>query len=156
MKVKFMPRVHVDTPESLPFSTEIPVYVNMINRGQHLGNHNLIEVLNEARTRFLSSLGLDGFNVLGFGLINADLAVEYKSEAGYPETLRVEVGATDFHKHGCDFVYRVSALSDGRLVARAKTGMLLFDYSAKKLAEAPAGFRALFGASDQSVSDSIA
>ena len=140
-----MPRVIIDMPEQLPFRTEIPVYVNMINRGQHLGNHNLIEVLNEARTRFLASLGLDGFNVLGLGLINADLAVEYKSEAGYPETLVVEVGAADFHKYGCDFLYRVSAASDGRLVAKAKTGMLLFDYGQKKLAAAPAGLPQLLG-----------
>lgn len=139
-----MPRITINPPAELPFQTEIQVYVNMINRGNHLGNHNLIEVLNEARNRYLDSLGLDTMNIAGHGLINADLAVEYKSEAGYPETLKVEVGAGDFNKYGCDFFYRVSAMSDGRLIAVAKTGMLLFDYSTKKLAPAPEDFATFF------------
>ena len=85
--------------------------------------------------RFGHPYGLEGAM-----MINADLAVEYRSEAFHGDRLCIEVEATDFHKYGCDFVYRVSCKTDGRVVAIAKTGMLFFDYQQKKLQEAPAAF----------------
>lgn len=139
-----MARVSISLPEQFGFRTELPVYISMINRADHLGNHEIVALMNEARVRYIRSLGLDEKHVLGHGLINADLAVEYKSEGHYGDVVVVEVAACDFHKYGCDFVYRLTHRDDGRLIALAKTGMLLFDYQAKRPVAVGDAFRQLF------------
>jgi 4-hydroxybenzoyl-CoA thioesterase len=140
-----MARITVQVPETFNFAMEMDIPIAFINRGNHLGNDSLISCLNEARLAFMQALFGDPYTVDGAAMINADLAVEYKSEAYHGDRLRIEVAANDFHKYGCDFVYRVSCLSDGRIVALAKTGMLLFDFDAKKLKPAPSHFFAAFG-----------
>ena len=74
-------------------------------------------------------------------MINADLAVAYKSEARYGEHLRIEMSATDFNKYGCDVVYRITTVADQRLVALAKTAHLHYDAAHQKLLLSPDGFR---------------
>jgi acyl-CoA thioester hydrolase len=43
------------------------------------------------------------------------------------------VGVADFNKYGCDFVYRVTEQASGREVARAKTGIVFFDYRKRRV-----------------------
>jgi 4-hydroxybenzoyl-CoA thioesterase len=125
---------------------EMDVPIAFINRGNHLGNDSLVSCLNEARLAFMQASFGDPYTVDGAAMINGDLAVEYKSEAYHGDRLRIEVAASDFHRYGCDFVYRVSCVGDGRIVALAKTGMLLFDFDNKQLKEAPRAFFEVFGA----------
>lgn len=140
VQVFTMPRVRVTLPDSFAFAMEMPVPIAFINRGNHLGNDSLVSCLNEARLAFMQARVGNPYGVGETMMINGDLAVEYKSEAYHGDRLRIEVAATDFHKYGCDFVYRVSCVADGRVIALAKTGMLLFDFNAKRLVEAPAAF----------------
>ncbi|NJN47250.1 MAG: thioesterase [Candidatus Competibacteraceae bacterium] len=141
-----MARIQLDLPETFDFATEIPLRVTDINYAGHLGNDNLVSLLQEARSRFMASRGLDpaGMDVFGVGLIIADSAVIYKSEAFYGETLRFEVVAANFNPYGCDFVYRISDNASQREVARAKTGLVCFDYQARRVCHVPKQFRALF------------
>ncbi len=74
----------------------------------------------------------------------ADSVIVYKSEAFPGETLAIEVGVTDFSRHGCDFVYRVTEKTSGREVARAKTGIVFFDYPQRKVQKVPQLFLDLF------------
>ncbi|MRI35485.1 thioesterase [Endozoicomonas sp. OPT23] len=137
-----MARVEIILPESFSFETDVEIQITQINLAKHLGNHDLVGILNEARTRYFHSINYQ--ETTGRGLINADLAVVYKSEAKYGETLKIKIATSDFQKYGCDFVYRVSDKATGRLVAEAKTAMLMFDYETGKLAEVSAGFRDIF------------
>jgi acyl-CoA thioester hydrolase len=146
VQVFTMPRVRVTLPDSFAFAMEMPVPIAFINRGNHLGNDSLVSCLNEARLAFMQARFGNPYGVGDAMMINGDLAVEYKSEAYHGDRLRIEVAATDFHRYGCDFVYRVSCVADGRIVALAKTGMLLFDFTAKQLVEAPTGFFEVFQA----------
>lgn len=132
-----MARVEIALPRQFPFKTTLAVYIGHINRGNHLANEALLSLLNEARVRFMTERNQQHPALADLNWINADLAIIYKSEAHHGEQLTIEIAATGFHHRGCDFVYRVSA-ADGRLVAIAKTAMLVFDYSRKQLAEAPA------------------
>lgn len=141
-----MARVRVTVPDHFGFSMEMAVPIAFINRGNHLGNDSLVSCLNEARLAFMQARFGDPYTVDGAAMINGDLAVEYKAEAYHGDRLRIEVAANDFHRYGCDFVYRVSCVGDGRVVALAKTGMLLFDFDKKKLKEAPPAFFEVFGA----------
>ena len=129
-----MARVKVALPDSFSFATEIPVRITDLNYGGHLGNDALLGILHEARVHFLRSLGLenDYDPVSKLGLIMVDVAVEYKGEAFHGDVLRVQMAGTDLSKYGFDVVYHVHNQA-GKEVARAKTGMLCFDYNVRKL-----------------------
>lgn len=139
-----MAKITIDLPDRFPFSTELDVYIEHINAGQHLANERLVALLNEARMRYMASLPLKENGIDPAGFIGADLAVLYKAEARYGDRLKIEVAATDFSKYGCDFVYRVTNLKTGQLCAIAKTAMLTFDYRENRLKAVPANFQAVF------------
>ena len=129
-----MARVKVALPDTFSFATEIPVRITDLNYGGHLGNDALLGLLHEARVHFLRSLGLenDYDPVSKLGLIMVDAAVEYKGEAFHGDVLRIEMAAADPNKYGFDVVYHVHNQA-GKEIARAKTGMLCFDYNIRKL-----------------------
>src|SRR5690554_7942884 len=98
-----MARVTIDLPEQFHFSTQVEVLIQHINIGRHLANEQLVALLNEARVRYMRSLSLDQVLAGSRSFINADLAVIYKAEAKYADTLQIEVAAKDFNRYGCDF-----------------------------------------------------
>jgi len=132
-----MPRVHINLPESLPFTTELSIYVSHINEAGHLDNAQLLTLVSEARQRFFRSMQYTQVDVEGLGIVVADAAIQYQSEAFHGETLVIEMGATDFSKYGCDLAYRIRDKTSARDVARGKTGIVFFDYSARKIARVP-------------------
>ena len=139
-----MPRIHIELPENFAFATEIAIYINHINYGNHLDNSALLSLVSEARVRFFKSLGYSELDVEGLGIIVADAAVQYRAEAFHGETLRFAMTAHEFNKYGCDLVWQVSETASGREVARGKHGIVFFDYAARKPAPAPAPFRERF------------
>ena len=143
-----MARVKLELPEKLGFSTDIEVHVGYINYGNHVGNDSMLTLIQEARMRFLKSMGYTELAIEGRGIVLADAAVQYKSEAFHGEVLTIDVGVADFNKYGCDIFYRVykKATADGpaREVAHAKTGIVFFDYSVRRPVEVPPAFLARF------------
>lgn len=139
-----MARIKIDLPDSFSFSTTIPLLISHINYGNHLDNAQLLGVVSEARLRFLKSMGYSELDVEGVGIIVADAALQYRSEAFHGEGMKVEMRATDFGDFGCDLVWRMAEADSGREVARGKTGIVFFDYQARTKAPVPAGFRAHF------------
>ncbi len=142
--VTSLARIHIDLPDRFSFSTPITIYINHINYGNHLDNSALLALVSEARVRFFKALGYTELNVEGFGIIVADAAIQYRSEAFHGEVLVFEMTANDFNKYGCDLVYRVSEQNSDREVARGKTGIMFFDYAARKPASVPTAFREKF------------
>lgn len=136
-----MARIVIDLPERFAFSTELTVYLSHINYGNHLDNALLLTLVSEARLRFFKSLGYTELDVEGVGIIVADAAVQYKSEAFHGEVLVAAMTPVDFNKYGCDLVWRLSEKDSGREVARGKTGIVFFDYTSRKMAPVPAAFR---------------
>ncbi len=136
-----MARVIIELPEHFLFTTDIPIYISHINYGHHLDNAALIGLLSEARVRFFKFLGYTELDVEGVGIIVADAAMQYKSEAFHGETLVFQITPADFNKYGCDLMWRASDKASGREVARGKTGILFFDYTARRPAPVPEGFR---------------
>lgn len=141
-----MARIKIEVPESLPFSTEIELYIGHMNHGNHLDNARMLSLVSEARVRWLKSMGYRELDVEGLGIIVSDAALQYLSEAFHGETMVVEMGADDFNKYGCDVVWRMRDKDSGRDVARGKTGIVFFDYAARKIAPTPEGFRGRFPA----------
>lgn len=140
-----MPRIKIDLPERFVFSTEIPIYIGHINYGNHLDNSALLSLVSEARVRFLKAFGYSEMDVEGVGVIVADAAVQYRSEAFHGEVMVFDMVANDFNKYGFDLVWRISDKASGREVARGKHGMMCFDYSIRKPALVPEAFVARAG-----------
>lgn len=134
-----MARVKLDIPDRVVFTCEIPVRITDVNYGGHLGNDSLLSLLHEARVQLLRDFGFSEQNAGGKGIIMTDAVLVYKSEVFYGETLTIDVGVTDVLRHGLDFTYRVT--SNGKEVARAKTGIVFFDYEQRAIATMPEEFK---------------
>jgi acyl-CoA thioesterase FadM len=134
-------RIKLDLPETFIFTTEMDVQICHINYGGHLGNDSLLALIHEARIRFLESMGYSEMNIEGAGLIMSDAAVVYAAEVFRGDRLTIEIAAHDFSRVGCDLFYRLTSRRLGKEVARAKTGILFFDYEARKVRPIPENFR---------------
>ena len=135
-----MARISIDLPARFTFATEIPIYINHINYGNHLDNSALLSLVSEARVRYFKAMGYSEMNVEGVGVIVADAALQYKSEAFHGEIMVIEILAEDFNKYGCDLVWKIADQATGREVARGKHGIMFFDYAVRKPAPVPAAF----------------
>jgi len=141
-----MARIKLELPEHFHFSTELTIRISDINYGGHLGNDAVLSLVHEARVRFLKQYGYSELNIEGTGIIMGDAAVVYKSEGYHGETLIVDVAVGEFRNAGCDFFYRLTNKETGNEIARAKTGIVFYDYGLKKTAGVPAKFREKFAA----------
>ncbi|RYY99136.1 MAG: thioesterase [Chitinophagaceae bacterium] len=137
-----MARIKLTLPETLPFSTVIPVRVTDLNYGNHLGNHALLGLVHEARMQYLASLGATELRFFGTSLIMSDAAIEYKGEAFYGDELAFAIGAGEWSRVGFELYYRVSKDEGKTTVALAKTGMICFDYDSRKVASIPEAAKA--------------
>lgn len=136
-----MPRIQIELPAHFSFSSEITLYLSHMNYGGHLDNALLLTVVSEARARFFQSMGYSELDVEGVGIIVADAALQYKSEAFHGEVMVVRMAAGDFGSKGCDLLWQMSERTSGREVARGKTGIVFFDYATHKTAAVPKNFR---------------
>jgi acyl-CoA thioester hydrolase len=136
-----MVRMTLELPKQFPFATDIPVRISDINYNNHLGHDSIITMIHEARVRFLNSYGFTELDIDGFGLVLTDLVVLYKAEVFYGEILTIEVTIQDYTKYGFDFIYRITNKETGTEVARAKTGVLIYDYEKRKVVGVPKRLR---------------
>jgi 4-hydroxybenzoyl-CoA thioesterase len=136
-----MPRIQIQLPSHFAFSTDITLYQSHMNYGGHLDNALLLTLVSEARVRFLVSLGYTELNVEGVGIVVADAALQYRSEAFRGEVMVVRMGATDLGSKGCDLVWSMTEQITQREVARGKTGIVFFDYTSRQVAPMPPAFR---------------
>ena len=141
-----MARIKLSLPQKVVFSTEIVVRNDDINYGGHMGNERILIYCQEARIRYLMQKKMSEKNILNMSIIMADAAVVYKSEAFFGNQLRIDLSLEDFNEHGFDFIYCFYHLPSEKVMAQAKTGIVFFDYHARKLAKAPAGLKDLLGA----------
>ena len=139
-----MSRVKLEIPDDFRFSTEVQVRISDINYGGHLGNDSVLSLIHEARVRFLGHYGYTEADIDGVGIIMTDAVIIYKSEGFYGKTLRIDVDVIDFTRVGCDFIFRLINEEDNKEIARAKTGVVSFDYQQKKIMSLPDKFKKLF------------
>lgn len=130
----------MNLPENFSFSTDVRVRISDINYGNHLGNDALLSLIHEARLQFLQSRGFSELDIDGCGLILTDAVIVYKSQGFHGDLLTILAAVGDFNKYGCDFFYKVIRKNGGKEVARAKTGIVFFDYNRQKMVPVPAAF----------------
>ena len=139
-----MARVRIDLPDSYAFETKIPVRITDLNYGGHVGNDVFLSLLHEIRVQFLKSYGFSEMDIDGVATIMNDAAISYKAEVFYGSTIRARVAVTELSTMSCELLYLLSDSESGKEIARAKTGMVFFDYDKRQIANMPESFRQLF------------
>ncbi|HVI48149.1 MAG TPA: thioesterase family protein [Chitinophaga sp.] len=142
-----MARVKIDLPAVFPFSISIPVRIQDVNYGGHVGNDALVSLLHEARIQYLSSIGFKEVDHESTSLIMIDVAMTYKGEGFHGDIFKIEVAAGEFNALGFELFYRITAERDGQTItiAEAKTGMVCFDYKNRKVVKLPPAMKTALG-----------
>lgn len=131
-----MSRIKIAFPENVSYTATIPVRITDLNYGNHVGNDAVLSMIHEARMQFLTHFGFTELNCAGVGLIMSDVGIEFKKEIFYGDTLSVQIAAINFSSVGFDLFYRLLN-KENIVVALAKTGMICYNYEAKKIAAVP-------------------
>jgi acyl-CoA thioester hydrolase len=134
-----MARIKIEIPGRIIGSFHIPIRIADINYGSHVGNDAFVSIIHEARMQWLKQYGYTELKIEGIGLIMSDLALEFKNESFYGDVAEVKLGAGEISRVGFDLYYQlfVNRNNETILLANAKTGMVCYDYNAKKVAVIP-------------------
>ena len=134
-----MARIRIELPAKFPFSTAIAVRITDINYGGHGGNDSILGIIHEGRMQFLKSFGYSEMEFEGVGMIMSDVAIEFKNELFYGDTVHISVAAANFSRAGFELYYKLEKEEKQKAitVATAKTGMVCYDYKLKKIVAIP-------------------
>lgn len=134
-----MARIKLEIPEKVIAVCHIPVRIADINYGNHVGNDAFVSIIHEARMQWLAQYEYTELSIEDAGLIMSDLAIEFKSEAFYGDMVEVKLGTGDISRVGFDLYYQLFTKRNDELIllAKAKTGMICYDYQAKKVVAIP-------------------
>lgn len=133
-----MQRVRLEFPEGdLLHRHPLTVRITDMNYGHHLGHDTLVSLLHEARSQALLSLGLTEWDLGGLPCVVADLAVQYHTQARWPDSLIVETAIPVPRHKAITVFHRVLARDDDRLVATARLNLLLLDPASGRVATVP-------------------
>jgi acyl-CoA thioesterase FadM len=133
-------------PVQYRFSTQIKIRITDLNYGGHVGNDAILSIIHEARMQFLNHFELSELQFCGFGLIMADVVIEFKAESFFGDILEIYVTAANFTRVKFDLYYALKRQTEqGKevTIAIAKTGMICYDYPNKKVVSVPQGVKEL-------------
>lgn len=135
-----MARIKIEIPEHTIGTFQVPVRITDINYGNHVGNDAFVAIIHEARMQWLKQYNYTELQIEGIGLIMSDLMVEFKSESFYGDVVEVKLSVGELSRVGFDMYYQLFAIRNAEpfLLANAKTGMICYDYPAKKVVMIPA------------------
>jgi acyl-CoA thioester hydrolase len=138
-----MARIKLDIPKNIIATITVPVRITDINYGNHLGNDAFVAIIHEARMQWLQQHGYTELNIEGTGLILADLAVEFKAESFYGDIIEIIIAVREISKVGFELYYQLTTQRNNTTIvlALAKTGMVSYDYVAKKIIAVPEKLR---------------
>jgi acyl-CoA thioesterase FadM len=134
-----MARIKIDFPDNIIASIKLKVRIGDINYGNHVGNDAFVSLIHEARLQWLLQNNFSEINAGGTGLIMADLGIEYKKEAYYGEEILIEIAAGEIARVSFELFYQLSTERNQEkvLLAKAKTGMVCYQYELKKTVSVP-------------------
>ena len=140
-----MARIKIEISGKIIGTFIIPIRIADINYGNHVGNDAFVSIIHEARMQWLKQYDYTELKIEGIGLIMSDLAIEFKSESFYGDLVEVKLGAGELTRVGFELYYQLFAKRNDEtiLLANAKTGMVCYDYHAKKVTAIPENLKFL-------------
>ncbi|MFH1843848.1 MAG: thioesterase family protein [bacterium] len=136
-----MSRVQLEPLAEYPFSCDVVVRTTDLNYGGHLGNDRLLALIHEARVAFMARFEFSELDCGGSSLILGDCGIVYQGEAFAGDVLRLEVAAGEPSRCGFRLFYRVTRPADNSAIALVETGMICFDYQARRICPLPPAVR---------------
>lgn len=128
-----------------PFQLSVDVVFRDIDAMGHVNNAVYFTFMETARTTFfINRLRLADPQDLP--VIVAEATCTYLAPLRLGETLQIQMGVSRIGRRSFDLSYRMTAGSD-RLVARARTAMVTYDYQKGAAIPIPAQLRTLLDAS---------
>ena len=140
-----MARIKIEIPQQVMASFNIPIRIADINYGNHVGNDAFVSIIHEARMQWLQQHGYTELNIEGTGLIMGDLSIEFKNESFYGDVVEVKIGAGEVSRASFNLYYQLFAKRNNEIIllANAKTGMVCYNYAAKKVVAIPEQLKAI-------------
>jgi acyl-CoA thioester hydrolase len=134
-----MPRIKLELPSKEICSVQIPVRINDLNYGNHVGNDAFVSLIHEARVQWLAKNGFTELDCGGAGLILSSLVIEFKKESFYGDVVEIKIFSGELTRVSFELYYQLTAHRNGEnvLLAFAKTDMVCFDYGLKKTVSVP-------------------
>jgi acyl-CoA thioester hydrolase len=128
-----------------PFQLSVAVVFRDIDAMGHVNNAVYFTYMETARTTFfINRLRLADPQDLP--VIVAEATCTYLSPLRLGDTLQIHLGVSRIGRRSFDLSYRMSA-GDDRLVARAKTAMVAYDYQLRAAIPIPVQLKTLLDAS---------
>ena len=141
-----MPRITIDIPPTILFSTELKIRISDINYGGHLSNDAVLRLCHEVRLRWLTAHGLNETDIGNRGLIMADAAIQYAAQAFYGDRLNISLSAADIGCSRFNLFYHIQSGTAHTTIAKIQTGMACFNYQTQKISALPREFKKLLEA----------
>jgi acyl-CoA thioester hydrolase len=139
-----MDRVKLQFPEIIHYKCTIPILIQHINYGNHVGNDSIVSLLHHARVAWLNANSYSELSIEGVSLIMADLQVQYKSQLFLHQEVIIEISIANISANGFSIYYKMINNSNQQLAVLAKTNMLFFDYQLQKITATPLQFKEKF------------
>lgn len=125
------------------FFAPYTVTIADINYGKHLGNDRPLVIFQDARIRFLRSLGFSEGDIgEGKSIVVVESGCRYLRQVFLHQELQVRVTIGDLEGKRCRLDYHVLRLEDQQTVFTGFTLLLAYDPVAKKAASLPQCFLA--------------
>ncbi|MBS3669316.1 MULTISPECIES: acyl-CoA thioesterase [Halomonadaceae] len=133
-----MERVKLDFPaEAVIHRHPMTVRVTDMNYGRHLGHDALVSLLHEARIQAFAALDLPEWDMHGYPSVVADLAVQYQSEARWPDGLTIATAVPEPQGKSLTIYQRIYQLDSQQVVATARINQLLIDLASGRPVDVP-------------------
>jgi acyl-CoA thioester hydrolase len=97
-------------------------------------------VFHDARLAYLEALGFSEADIGGVGIIMRDAHVVFRREVWLHDVLSCDVGIQNVKHTSFGMVYSVKREKDDEVVFTGRTGLVAFDYKARKPVAIPQTF----------------
>jgi acyl-CoA thioesterase FadM len=134
-----MAKIKIVFPDNELITVYIPVRINDINYGNHVGNDAFVSIIHEARLQWLKKYNFSEMDIGGVGLIMSDLTIQFKSESFYGDTISVKIACGETTRVSFELFYQLTTKrnNENKILAVAITNMVCYNYAIKKVAELP-------------------
>lgn len=136
-----MPRVKLNIPSTFLYSFDLEIRVDDLNYGQHLSNEMILVYAQQTRIQWLQSLDYSELSIEGKSIIQGDASIVYLSEGHLNDKLKISLFLGEIGNASFELYYSLQKKESKTLLAKAKTGIIFYDYVSKKTQEIPEKFR---------------
>lgn len=122
------------------FKTTIPVLVNHLNYGNHLGYDSILSILQEARIRWLKSIDKNASEINiqnNIGWLVKKVELDILSEAFHGDLLRVSLFVDEYQKSHFTMRYDVENTTRKNKLCESKTQQVCYNFTTGKVSRIP-------------------